>query len=108
MRKDTSRRFVVHLRESNVTVLGTSFNVKAYGDEDYIYTTLVEGQVRFTSEKEHEEVTLRPGMQSVLNLKSGKTELKEVEVEQFGLAAGTFCFSFHYFRGFDVSVETVV
>ena len=83
VRKDTSRRFVVHLRESNVTVLGTSFNVKAYGDEDYIYTTLVEGQVRFTSEKEHEEVTLRPGMQSVLNLKSGKTELKEVEVEQF-------------------------
>ncbi len=83
VRKDVSRRFIVHLKESNVTVLGTSFNIKAYGDEDYIYTTLVEGKVRFTSEKEHEEVTLRPGMQSVLNLKSGKTELKEVEVEQF-------------------------
>lgn len=81
--KDVARRFIVHLKESNVTVLGTSFNIKAYGDEDYIYTTLVEGKVRFTSEKEHEEVTLRPGMQSVLNLKSGKTELKEVEVEQF-------------------------
>lgn len=83
VRKDVARRFIVHLKESNVTVLGTSFNIKAYGDEDYIYTTLVEGRVRFTSEKEHEEVTLRPGMQSVLNLKSGKTELKEVEVEQF-------------------------
>ena len=83
VRKDVTRRFIVHLKESNVTVLGTSFNIKAYGDEDYIYTTLVEGKVRFTSEKEHEEVTLRPGMQSVLNLKSGKTELKEVEVEQF-------------------------
>ena len=83
VRKDVARRFIVHLKESNVTVLGTSFNIKAYGDEDYIYTTLVEGKVRFTSEKEHEEVTLRPGMQSVLNLKSGKTELKEVEVEKF-------------------------
>ena len=83
VQKDTSRRFVVHLKEANVTVLGTSFNIKAYGDEDYIYTTLVEGKVCFTSEKENEEVTLRPGMQSVLNLKSGKTELKEVEVEQF-------------------------
>ena len=83
VRKDVARRFIVHLKESNVTVLGTSFNIKAYGDEDYIYTTVVEGKVRFTSEKEHEEVTLRPGMQSVLNLKSGKTELKEVEVEQF-------------------------
>lgn len=51
MQKDTSRRFVVHLKESNVTVLGTSFNIKAYGDEDYIYTTLVEGKVCFTSEK---------------------------------------------------------
>ncbi len=83
VQKDTSRHFVVYLKESNVTVLGTSFNIKAYGDEDYIYTTLVEGQVRFTSEKEHEELTLQPGMQSVLNLKSGKTELKKVEVEQF-------------------------
>lgn len=83
VRKDISRCFIVHLKESCVTVLGTSFNIKAYGDEDYIYTTLVEGKVQFTSEKEHEAVTLRPGMQSVLNLKSGKTELKEVEVEQF-------------------------
>ena len=49
VQKDTSRRFVVHLKESNVTVLGTSFNIKAYGDEDYIYTTLVEGKVCFTS-----------------------------------------------------------
>lgn len=51
VQKDISRRFVVHLKESNVTVLGTSFNIKAYGDEDYIYTTLVEGKVCFTSEK---------------------------------------------------------
>ena len=95
VRKDISRCFIVHLKESCVTVLGTSFNIKAYGDEDYIYTTLVEGKVQFTSEKEHEAVTLRPGMQSVLNLKSGEKRYcislrstmargnLSVEVEQF-------------------------
>lgn len=65
--------------------------------------------MRFTSEKEHEEVTLRPGMQSVLNLKSGQNRIERGGGRAIhGLAAGTFCFSFHYFRGFDVSVETVV
>lgn len=71
VRKDVARRFIVHLKESNVTVLGTSFNIKAYGDEDYIYTTLVEGKVRFTSEKEHEEVTLQTGDAKCFELEIG-------------------------------------
>ena len=83
VKRDTARRFVVHLNESNVAVLGTSFNIKAYGDENYIYTTLVEGRVCFTAEKDQQQVTLKPGMQSILNLASGKTELKEVDVEQY-------------------------
>ena len=72
-------------------------------------TTLVEGQVRFTSEKEHEEVTLRPGYAECFELEIGQNRIERGGGRAIhGLAAGTFCFSFHYFRGFDVSVETVV
>lgn len=117
VRKDTARRFVVHLNESNVTVLGTSFNVKAYGDENYIYTTLIEGRVRFTAEKDRQQVMLKPGMQSVLDLASGKTEIKEVDVEQYvAWRQGRFVFASTTLedlmsqlkRWYDIDVEYVV
>ncbi|TXD81181.1 FecR family protein [Subsaximicrobium wynnwilliamsii] len=37
--------FKVLTKDQEVEVLGTKFNIKAYNDERYIYTTLVEGQV---------------------------------------------------------------
>ena len=117
VKRDTARRFVVHLNESNVAVLGTSFNIKAYGDENYIYTTLVEGRVCFTAEKDQQQVTLKPGMQSILNLASGKTELKEVDVEQYvAWRQGRFVFASTTLedlmsqlkRWYDIDVEYVV
>ena len=81
--RDTMSPFRVYLNESSVTVLGTSFNIKAYKDEENIYTTLVEGSVRFSEERGGEQIVLQPGMQSVWNVESGKTEVKEVDVNQF-------------------------
>lgn len=83
VKKNERKPFTVFLNESNVTVLGTSFNIKAYGDESNIYTTLVEGSVRFSEQRGGEQVVLRPGMQSVWNVESGKTEVKKVDVTQF-------------------------
>lgn len=83
VKKNEGKPFTVFLNESNVTVLGTSFNIKAYKDEENIYTTLVEGSVRFSVEKGGEPVVLHPGMQSVWNVESGKTEVKKVDVNQF-------------------------
>lgn len=83
VKKNEGKPFTVFLNESSVTVLGTSFNIKAYKDEENIYTTLVEGSVRFSVEKGGEPVVLHPGMQSVWNVESGKTEVKKVDVNQF-------------------------
>ncbi|MGL0061755.1 hypothetical protein O6146_23965, partial [Salmonella enterica subsp. enterica] len=48
-----------------VEVLGTHFNVNAYGDEQTIKTTLLEGAVKvFTAKK---SVLIAPGEQAVLN-----------------------------------------
>ncbi|WP_223552163.1 FecR family protein [Aestuariivivens sp. NBU2969] len=61
-----------------INVLGTEFNIKAYGDERIIYCTLVEGKVMISS-KFSEEI-LKPGEQSELNLSNNTLTIKPVEV----------------------------
>ncbi|MCT4601449.1 MAG: DUF4974 domain-containing protein [Marinifilum sp.] len=43
---NTQKTFIVNTKEMNVAVLGTSFNVSAYPDDETIHTTLVDGSVR--------------------------------------------------------------
>lgn len=58
--------FVVEAGEAHIQVLGTSFNIKAYPDEEEIATTLVEGKVELTIQPEKMNVRsrtieMRPG-----------------------------------------------
>lgn len=70
--KDESKPFVVNIpahnniQEQEIRVLGTHFNVSAYGDEQAAVTTLVEGSVKVALEKSHEEKLLRPGQQAIV------------------------------------------
>ena len=73
---DKAHPFVVDVKNSTVRVLGTSFDVRAYADEDEVLTTLVQGSVRFSAGKE--SVILGPGEQAVLD-KSGRVETREVD-----------------------------
>ena len=74
--KDEAHPFIVDMGNSSVRVLGTSFDVRAYADEDEVLTTLVQGSVKFSAGKEF--VTLEPGKQAVLG-KSGSIETREVD-----------------------------
>lgn len=76
---DTARQFIVHLKNASVAVLGTKFNINAYTDEQNIYTTLAEGSVAFYSELRHRQIILSPGMQSVMDVKTGVTSVEEVD-----------------------------
>jgi transmembrane sensor len=60
--KDPSKPFVVELNNMNITVLGTHFNVKAYDDENNIWTTLLEGSVKL--KKGNNTVFLKPGQEA--------------------------------------------
>lgn len=60
--RDSSRPFVVKTQGTEVRVLGTAFNVKAYPEEPQ-RTTLVEGSVEVASSGD--EVRLAPGEQAV-------------------------------------------
>ena len=88
--KKDSRPFIVSMETGDVTVLGTSFGIRAYpGETDY--TTLVTGKVCFQS-KENESVILSPGEQAVLHL-AGRLEKREVNVEEYvGWKDGLFVF----------------
>src|SRR5690606_10369715 len=64
--RDTLRPFVVHTGDMDVTVLGTTFNVRAYPDDAQPITTLVSGSVEVAA-KENKAVRLEPMQTAVLN-----------------------------------------
>ena len=64
--------FIVNTPETDIRVLGTSFNVSAYDNEPYTSTTLVEGSVRLSTAVM--EKTLVPKEQG--NVFKNKTEIQ--------------------------------
>lgn len=81
--KDAAKPFIVRVNGAEITVLGTSFDVNTYGDDGYVYTTLVNGKVQVVSGKNGQEEVLHPGMQSVMDIETGKLVVHEVDVEPF-------------------------
>jgi len=73
--------FIVHTNRGAVEVLGTTFNIKAYNDEEQMATTLVEGEVRL-SDKKGETIILKPSMQGIVT-DNNKIELKDVDVSLY-------------------------
>ena len=73
--------FIVSTEYGDVKVKGTSFNVKAYADDNDFETTLEEGSVVFKVKNAGNEVTLKPGEQ-VSKTESGYT-VKKVETKYF-------------------------
>ena len=65
--KDKSKPFFVHTDNTETEVLGTSFNISAYHDEDAVDATLIEGRIRTGSQAE--QVTLMPGEQARMGAK---------------------------------------
>lgn len=56
--------FIVEASGTQITVIGTHFNVNAYEDEDAVRTTLVEGSVKINSRAG--ETMMKPGEQVLL------------------------------------------
>jgi len=78
--KDAKAPFKVMTNGQVTEVLGTHFNVNAYGNEKAIRTTLLEGAVKVKNLLDHQAVLLAPGQQAL----NAKVNLKvyEVDLEQ--------------------------
>ncbi|MDN3665164.1 FecR family protein [Algibacter miyuki] len=79
--KHNGDKFKVINQAQDIEVIGTEFNVKAYKDEAYIYTTLVEGKVDVWNTLANKQ-TLAPNQQSIVDVKNNTTiEVNEVDVK---------------------------
>ena len=87
---DENKPFVVELANVKIGVLGTSFNVRAYHDEDVVQTTLVEGRVYMATDKQN--VILAPNEQGCVDV-DGCLSKRQVDVRLYtGWKEGRFIF----------------
>lgn len=68
--------FIVSTKFGDITVLGTSFNVRAFENSDF-QATLVEGVIKYKNTEQDNAVTLAPGEQMVM-YENEKIEVHEV------------------------------
>lgn len=79
--KDAKHPFIVNARDMHIRVLGTSFNVSAYSDEDVFATTLVEGSVELKVDGVERAVRLVPGEQAILE--DGQVLVRQVDTKLY-------------------------
>jgi ferric-dicitrate binding protein FerR (iron transport regulator) len=73
--------FIIHTSNVKVRVLGTSFNIRAYPDEEVTATTLVTGKVSITKPNVNKEYNLTPGEQAIVTQQ--EAVIQKVNVNQF-------------------------
>lgn len=77
--ENKTKPFIVHAGQSKVEVLGTHFNVMAYGNENSLQTTLLEGSVKFRHGDK--TVLLKPGQQSQFTSNKEIVLIRDADVE---------------------------
>ncbi|PTT03766.1 anti-sigma factor [Pedobacter sp. HMWF019] len=98
--KNKEMPFKVHVRDMEVRVLGTHFNIMAYDDEESINTTLLEGSVKVSNALQ--TATIRPGQQASLKKSSGMLGVEDVNIaEAIAWKNGKFLFA-------DEDIETIM
>ncbi len=75
--------FVVKMNDIQIKVLGTSFNVNAYSDENEIITTLVEGKVEVNDILREQKEILTPNDQYSINVHNGNYRKTIVDTDIF-------------------------
>jgi ferric-dicitrate binding protein FerR (iron transport regulator) len=78
--KNKEYPFIVHAGAMEIKVLGTSFDIMAYGDEPECNTTLVDGAV--IVKHQGAERLLKPGEQAHLDLSSQTMGIRNADVEE--------------------------
>ena len=82
--RDESKPFIIHSGEVNTTVLGTSFNVNAFPEEENIRVTVLSGKVKVSKSNGTDSVFLTPNQAALYN-KSQKY-LSEHQIEANAVA----------------------
>jgi hypothetical protein len=81
--RNEKKPFIVRTACYNVTVLGTQFNITAYGDEELTSTTLVQGAVAISGKGVTGAKRLRVDERFVLDKATGKERVEKVDVSYY-------------------------
>ena len=81
VKRDEERPFIVYAGETEIRVLGTSFNVKAYAEEGEVVTTLLSGKVSVGVGER--STKLDPGKQAIWNRKEDRISVREVDASRY-------------------------
>ena len=94
VRKDADRPFYVESNGQVVRVYGTTFNIKAYPDENITYTTLENGSISLRQlDGDGGELYLSPGHQALFDREEQRVNMKIVKTEVItGWRHGRFVF----------------
>jgi hypothetical protein len=93
--RDESKPFIVTVKGVQVEVLGTSFNIKAYPDDNQSFTTLVEGKVKLSPDNiNSKSYFLEANQQAVFDPLSSGIVVQEVDASQIALwVTGKYSFT---------------
>ena len=88
---DKAHPFIVQTPHTSIRVTGTSFNVRAYADEEVESTTLISGAIEISSENEDYE--LIPNQHFVYDKNSRESTVSNVNTELYtSWESGSFIF----------------
>lgn len=76
--KNKNQPFVIGAGKLETMVLGTSFNINAYPENDLISVTVKTGKVRISSKEDNEFLLLTPGEEGAFSLATGALSRKEI------------------------------
>ena len=77
---DKSRRFIVKTNKIDIKVLGTTFNITAYEEDDRQAVALVEGSVEIISDKK-KLAALTPN--DLFQYKNGQINIEQTDITQY-------------------------
>lgn len=80
--RDPHLPFIVESGSQRVKVYGTEFNIRAYPEDESIYTTLAEGSISLTSTAGGGELFLSPGKQAVFNKATSEASVRNIDIER--------------------------
>lgn len=76
--------FIVKTSTLNIKVLGTSFNVSSYADDNNMHLTLVKGSISILNPSDNQEIKrLKPNEMAVYSKKDNLISIKEVETDLY-------------------------
>lgn len=82
VKKDPAHPFIIHTDKIKIKVLGTSFNVKSYPEDQVIETSLIKGRIEVSfSDRPSENIILRPNEKLTVRKDQSEPEQTGIGIE---------------------------